>query len=120
MISTPGITGYPGKCPAKNGSLMVTFLIALMCLPGVHSRTLSTKRNGGRCARHSMISLMSISATLIPLFFFRHVFHDALQRPHPFGEVAKSSQHRGDMLPFPVRQRGKRRSIDARRRDGGV
>jgi hypothetical protein len=25
MISTPGITGWCGKCPLKKGSLMVTF-----------------------------------------------------------------------------------------------
>ncbi len=26
---TPGITGFPGKCPAKKGSLIVTFFIAV-------------------------------------------------------------------------------------------
>jgi hypothetical protein len=30
---TPGITGRPGKCPPKNGSLTVTFLIASMTFP---------------------------------------------------------------------------------------
>ena len=28
MMRTPGITGYCGKCPLKNGSLIVTFLMA--------------------------------------------------------------------------------------------
>jgi hypothetical protein len=31
--STPGITGRCGKCPGKNGSLMVTFLIAVSFSP---------------------------------------------------------------------------------------
>ena len=29
MISTPGITGWLGKCPAKNGSLTETFLMPI-------------------------------------------------------------------------------------------
>ena len=28
-IKTPGITGDPGKCPAKNGSFIVTFFIPI-------------------------------------------------------------------------------------------
>ena len=32
-ISTPGMTGCPGKCPAKNGSLIVTFLRATIRFP---------------------------------------------------------------------------------------
>ena len=27
MMSTPGMIGWPGKCPWKNGSLIVTFLM---------------------------------------------------------------------------------------------
>ena len=27
-MSTPGMIGRPGQCPAKNGSLMLTFLTA--------------------------------------------------------------------------------------------
>ena len=37
MISnnnTPGTTGLPGKCPGKNGSLIVIFLIAPTFFPG--------------------------------------------------------------------------------------
>ncbi len=45
-IITPGITGRSGKCPVKNGSLKVTFLMARMLSPGVHSSTRSTSRNG--------------------------------------------------------------------------
>src|SRR5688572_8675688 len=45
-MMTPGITGRPGKCPGKNGSFTVTFLIASMRLPGTHSITRSTSRNG--------------------------------------------------------------------------
>ena len=30
IISTPGISGAPGKCPWKKSSLTVTFLTALM------------------------------------------------------------------------------------------
>jgi L-iditol 2-dehydrogenase len=41
-----GITGLPGKWPIKNGSLMVTFLIALMLSEGTYSRTRSTSRKG--------------------------------------------------------------------------
>ncbi|MNJ01956.1 hypothetical protein D3C73_1617480 [compost metagenome] len=30
MISTPGMIGWLGKWPWKNGSLMLTFLVAMM------------------------------------------------------------------------------------------
>ena len=45
-ISTPGITGRLGKWPWKNGSLMLTFLMARMCLPFSISSTRSTSRIG--------------------------------------------------------------------------
>ena len=45
-ISMPGMMGTPGKCPWKNGSLMVTFLMAVMDVPGTYSSTRSTSRNG--------------------------------------------------------------------------
>ena len=41
-----GITGAPGKCPGKCGSLNVTFLIVTMRCPGSSSSTRSTSRNG--------------------------------------------------------------------------
>ena len=46
ISSTPGITGRPGKWPRKNGSLMVTFLIATIRLSGSISSTRSTSRIG--------------------------------------------------------------------------
>ena len=52
MISTPGITGYPGKWPWKNPSLIETFLIALIRWPLSHSSTRSTSRNGYRCGNN--------------------------------------------------------------------
>jgi hypothetical protein len=45
-ISTPGITGRAGKCPWKNGSLMVTFLSALMRTWCSISSTRSTRMKG--------------------------------------------------------------------------
>ena len=43
---TPGMIGWWGKCPGKNGSLIVTFLSARMRLPTSHSSTRSMSRNG--------------------------------------------------------------------------
>ena len=48
ICKTPGITGYPGKCPWKKGSFIVTFLMATKCLPPSVSRTRSTRRKGKR------------------------------------------------------------------------
>src|SRR6185369_9243090 len=45
-IRTPGNTGRAGKCPGKNGSLIVTFLIARIDCPEMHSSTRSTSRKG--------------------------------------------------------------------------
>src|SRR5207247_1988828 len=46
MISTPGIMGWPGKCPWKNGSLIVTFLMpTIRCCPST-SMMRSTSRKG--------------------------------------------------------------------------
>jgi len=47
-ISTPGMMGRLGKCPAKNGSLMVTFLMAtIRCLRWI-STTRSISKKGKR------------------------------------------------------------------------
>jgi len=42
------MTGFPGKCPWKNSSLNVTFLMPTTRLPGSTSRMRSTSRNGYR------------------------------------------------------------------------
>ena len=46
IMSTPGISGDPGKCPWKKSSLTVTFLTALMRRPGSCSMTASTSGEG--------------------------------------------------------------------------
>ena len=46
MMSTPGMTGCPGKWPWKCGSLMVTFLMPTAELSPSMSTILSTSRNG--------------------------------------------------------------------------
>ena len=38
-IKAPGITGFPGKCPWKKSSLMVTFFVAIIFLPDSISST---------------------------------------------------------------------------------
>ncbi len=43
---TPGMTGRPGKCPWKKGSLMVTFLIAVPLSSPSMSIILSMSRKG--------------------------------------------------------------------------
>ena len=53
-ISTPGITGLPGKCPTKNGSFIVTPFQATSRTPGSTATTRSTRRNGGRCGRSAL------------------------------------------------------------------
>jgi hypothetical protein len=45
MMSTAGMMGWPGKCPTKNGSLMVTFLIPTTRFSS-RLRIRSTSRNG--------------------------------------------------------------------------
>ena len=45
-IRTPGITGYSGKCPLKNSSFAVTFLIPIAFWPSSTSRILSISKNG--------------------------------------------------------------------------
>jgi len=45
-INTPGITGCPGKCPSKNGSFIVTFLMPTIRFRGSISRIRSTSKNG--------------------------------------------------------------------------
>src|SRR5512145_2749979 len=60
--STPGYTGWPGKCPAKIGSCASKLRVPRIRRPGKSmADTLSTKRIGGRCG----IS-RSISATPYP------------------------------------------------------
>ena len=59
-MSTPGITGAPGKCPWKNVSFIVIFLHPITWL-GDNSYTLSTNKNGGRCGNISIIALTSIT-----------------------------------------------------------
>ena len=46
MISTPGMIGWPGKWPWKNGSLIVTFLIPTIRLVPSTSMIRSTSRKG--------------------------------------------------------------------------
>jgi hypothetical protein len=46
IISTAGISGVPGKCPWKNSSLTVTFLIATTRRPASCSRMVSTSSDG--------------------------------------------------------------------------
>src|ERR1022692_3142967 len=58
-MSTPGMMGRPGKCPAKNGSLMVTFLIATIRTLRFKSRTRSISKNGYRWGRIFRMSWMS-------------------------------------------------------------
>ncbi len=45
-MSTPGITGLPGKCPRKNSSLAVTFLMVTIRFFRSNSITRSISRNG--------------------------------------------------------------------------
>jgi len=45
-INTPGITGYPGKCPWKNGSLTETFFKPTARTPSSISVIRSTSKNG--------------------------------------------------------------------------
>lgn len=60
IISTPGITGFPGKCPIKCGSFIVTFFLATHFTPGSSSSTVSMRRNGLRCGRISIICCVFI------------------------------------------------------------
>ncbi len=46
IMSTPGISGAPGKCPWKNSSETVTFLYATTRRPGSCSATTSTSADG--------------------------------------------------------------------------
>ena len=46
IISTPGISGAPGKCPWKNSSLTVTFLTATKRTPGSCSVMASIRNDG--------------------------------------------------------------------------
>ena len=48
IMSTPGISGSPGKCPWKNSSFTVTFLTATIRRPGSCSVTASTSGDGYR------------------------------------------------------------------------
>src|SRR5688572_7972635 len=61
IVRTPGITGAAGKCPAKKGSLMDTFLIATSRLSASTSITRSINRKGNRCGSIRMISAMRSS-----------------------------------------------------------
>src|SRR5262249_54908334 len=63
-MSTPGMTGWPGKCPWKKGSFIVTFFSATT-LSSVASSTRSTRKNGYRCGRIPSIS--RTSKELLPL-----------------------------------------------------
>src|SRR5262245_46461918 len=53
IIKTAGISGVPGKCPWKNSSLTVTFLIATIRRPGSCSAMSSTRSEGYREERRS-------------------------------------------------------------------
>ena len=48
-MRTPGMTGRPGKCPARYHSSARTILRATQRTPGSSSSTSSTRRNGSRC-----------------------------------------------------------------------
>ncbi len=54
MMSTPGMIGFSGKCPAKYGSLAVTFLMPIAKLSPSMSMIRSTIRNGSRCGSSSV------------------------------------------------------------------
>ena len=58
-IRTPGMTGWPGKWPAKNGSPMVTDFHATRRLPFSCSTTRSISRKGGWCGRIRWIASTS-------------------------------------------------------------
>ena len=72
IVRTPGIIGLPGKCPAKNGSFIHTFLYAVQLSPGTYSSTLSIIRNGGLCGIISIIPFISnIFFSPFNLIFYR-------------------------------------------------
>ena len=60
IMSTPGMTGISGKCPAKYGSLTDTFLMPFAYSFGLISVTFSTIWNGGRCFILLLISKIFI------------------------------------------------------------
>src|SRR5678815_1405412 len=61
MVTAPGMTGAPGKCPSKKGSLIETFFKATSRRSPSTSITRSTRRNGYRCGRILRISAMRSS-----------------------------------------------------------
>jgi len=56
IISTPGMTGFPGKWPAKYGSLKLTHFFPSALTPSSSSSIVSISINGCLCGMISMIS----------------------------------------------------------------
>src|SRR5512140_211507 len=114
-IRTPGMIGCPGKCPWKNGSLIVTFLMPTILFPGSNSTIRSTSRNGYRCGNSSMISRIR-NTSLLP---FRGL--PALQPRDPPEELRQPRQERHHFQPCPVGHRRHSRPcpvLPRRERDG--
>ena len=68
--STPGITGLPGKCPAKYGSLKLTHFFPTARIPGSSSSIVSIRRKGCLWGRISMISFAVYTDIFYTSYFF--------------------------------------------------
>src|SRR5450756_313754 len=85
-MSTPGITGLPGKCPANQKSSSRNVRAATQRTPGSSSSTSSTSRNGGRCGSSSRIwSRSSFTAASAPETGARDGARGRWPRPRPRG-----------------------------------
>ena len=69
--STPGITGFPGKCPWKYCSLSVTFLIAVSSSsPRVSNGTFASYNQGGTISLTPTVQSITTTQTTYILYIW--------------------------------------------------
>ena len=101
MISTPGMIGRPGQCPWKNGSLMLTFLIATSDGPGADLEH-PVDQQEGVAVRQDLDDPLDVDRAVLPerdgrrLRAVRLVLLQALEQPAHQGGVGVVARPVGD------------------------
>src|SRR4030042_5139921 len=110
IMRTPGITGSPGKCPWKKGSLTVTFFIPAIRLPSSSSMMRSTNKKGYRWGKTSIIPCTSIINFLLSILSLLFLCHCCFfERLYPLAQTVqlllqlrKPDEYGGNLQKLPV------------------
>src|SRR5581483_4841784 len=117
QMSTPGMTGWSGKCPWKKSSFAVTFLIPTMRSPST-STMRSIRRKGYRCGIRLAISLTSSMAFDSLFASLRFRIEAPLYVAHRVPQLRQARHQRHHLDPFLVRSCLQGARNDRSRRNG--